>query len=78
MSMQDTDEAIGGGSSSYNLLEEPWIKIIYLDGRDGVVSLRDVLINAHIIKKFANDMPNQDLPLLRLLEAVLYRAYGMY
>ena len=76
--MQDIDEAIGGRNSNYNLLEEPWIKIIYLDGRDGVVSLRDVLINAHIIKKFNNDMPNQDLPLLRLLEAVLYRAYGMY
>lgn len=74
--MHDIGEAAEEGRPKYNLLEEPWINVIDTDGCAGAVSLRDVLVNAHKIKKFANDMPNQDLPLLRLLVAILYRAYG--
>ena len=36
--------AIGGGRPSFNLLEEPWIRVTYLEGRVGLVSLRDLLV----------------------------------
>ena len=74
--MHDIGEVAEEGRPQYNLLEEPWINVVDTDGCASAVSLRDVLVNAHKIRKFANDMPNQDLPLLRLLVAILYRAYG--
>ena len=68
--------AIGGGRPSFNLLEEPWIRVPYLEGRVGLVSLRDLLVEAHRIREISSDMPQQTLPLLRTVEAVLYLAYA--
>ena len=34
--------ATGGGRPSFNLLEQPWIRVTYLKGRVGLVSLRDL------------------------------------
>jgi len=55
--------ATGGGRPSFNLLEQPWIRVTYLEGRVGLVSMRDLLVDAHRIREISSDMPQQTLPL---------------
>ncbi len=59
-------------TTSFNLCDEPWIRV-----RDetGVreVTLRGALVDAHRITALAGEVPTQDVAILRLLLAVLYR-----
>ena len=68
--------ATGRGRPSFNLLDKPWIRVTYLEGRVDLVSLRDLLVEAHRIREISSDMPQQTLPILRMAEAVLYQAYA--
>ena len=68
--------ATGRGRPSFNLLDQPWIRVTYLEGRVDLVSLRDLLVEAHRIREISSDMPQQTLPILRMTEAVLYKAYA--
>ena len=68
--------ATGRGRPSFNLLDQPWIRVTYLEGRIGLVSLRDLLVESHRIREISSDMPQQTLPILRMTEAVLYQAYA--
>ena len=68
--------ATGRGRPSFNLLDQPWIRVTYLEGRVDLVSLRDLLVQAHRIREISSDMPQQTLPTLRMAEAVLYQAYA--
>ena len=68
--------ATGGGRPSFNLLDQPWIRVTYLEGHVGLVSLRDLLVEAHRIREISSDMPQQTLPILRNALAVLYQAYA--
>ena len=62
--------------SFYNLLEEPWIPCIRLDGRMEPLSLRDTLAQAHTIREIYTDSPLTVAALHRLLLAVLHRVFG--
>lgn len=59
----------------FNLLDEPWIPCIFSDGSFRELSLRDVFREALRIRAISGDLPQQGIPLLRLLLAILYRAY---
>lgn len=74
--MDGDGKGVSASEPQFNLLDEPWIGVTYLDGTVREVSLKDVLLEAHEICEISGDMPQQVLPLLRLGLAVLYRAYG--
>jgi CRISPR system Cascade subunit CasA len=62
-------------SESFNLLDEPWIR---LRDRSGLheASLREVLAGAHDVIALAGELPTQDAAVLRLLLAVLHRSFA--
>ena len=62
--------------ASFNLLNEPWIRCVYIDGEARLVSLRQLFKDASKIRSIAGDIPQQDMPLLRLALAVMYCVYG--
>jgi CRISPR system Cascade subunit CasA len=61
---------------SFNLVERPWIPCV-LDGAEAVqeLGLRDVLLRAHEIRELRGSSPSVTAGLLRLLLAILHRAY---
>lgn len=61
---------------TYDLTEEPWIRVIRSDGRPDAVSLRAVFREARDIQRIAGESPQQDAALLRLLLVVLWRAHA--
>jgi CRISPR system Cascade subunit CasA len=74
-----TGEGEGMGDSghcaTFNLISEKWIPVILVDGTTDEVSIIDAFANAVDIKEIVGDIPQQELPILRLLLSILYRAY---
>lgn len=62
--------------SKFNLLDEPWISVVYTDGHACDVSIVKLLQQAPQIREISGDIPQQTLPLLRLILAILYRSYS--
>ena len=58
----------------FDLLEEPWIPVRYLDGSAGEVSIRTAFHRAAEIREITGELPTQTFALTRLLLAILYRA----
>ena len=63
-------------SVSFNLLDEPWIPVLSLEGSSQDVSLRELYARAHEIRTIAGDIPPVKIAIIRLSLAVLYCAYG--
>jgi CRISPR system Cascade subunit CasA len=61
---------------SFNLVTEPWIKVVDLQGNEQLVSLLDVFKNAHHYRQLAGEMKAQDLSILRFLLAILTTVYS--
>ncbi len=62
-------------AKEFNLLDEPWIRVLKQDHATVEVSLRDLLANAAEYKSLAGELPTQDVALLRLALAVLYAVF---
>lgn len=62
----------------FNLLEEPWIKVLSSDLSVKEISLIDCLIHAHEYKALAGEMPTQDFAVLRLLLACMQSIFYQY
>lgn len=60
---------------TYNLLDEAWIPVVFRDGESSKLSLSDVLLMARDIRSVGGEVPQMLFALLRLMLAVLYRAY---
>jgi CRISPR system Cascade subunit CasA len=60
---------------SYNLIEEPFIPCVQLDGQTAEYGLRDVLIKAPEIAELRDGSPLVTIALHRLLLAILHRCY---
>lgn len=60
----------------FNLLEEPWIRVLKPDCTVQEVSLTDALLHAQDYTDLAGEMPTQDAAVLRLLLAVLHAAFS--
>ena len=60
----------------FNLLDEPWIRVLLPDYTVQEVSLPDVLLHAHEYLDLAGEMPAQDAAMLRLLLAVLHTVFS--
>ena len=57
---------------AFNLLDEPWIRVMLPDCTVREVSLTEALTQAHTFTALAGEMPTQDVAVLRLLLAVLH------
>ena len=62
--------------SSFDLRDERWIRVTYLDGRSEEVSIQQIFQDAAEIAEISGDIPQQELPILRLLLAILRRTFG--
>jgi len=62
----------------FNLLEEPWIKIIMPSLEQKEVSLTDALVNAQEYTGLSGEMPTQDAAVLRVLLAVALTVFYRY
>ena len=60
---------------AFNLVDEPWIRVMTPDCRVSEVSLLDALVNAHIYKSIAGEMEAQNVAVLRLLIAVAHTVF---
>lgn len=60
----------------YNVLAEPWIPVVMLDGTYKSVGIRDALIHSDKIAAISDDNPLQKIAILRLLAAFVSDAYG--
>ena len=64
--------------AKFNLLYEPWIRVLDKSGAVKETSLLDTLRNAHSFIQLAGELPTQDVAVLRLLLAVLYSVFTEY
>lgn len=69
--MDDTGPPV---TPRFNLIDEPWIPVRWLDGRHGELGIRDTLLQAEHIAEIQDASPLVVAALHRFLLAVLYRA----
>lgn len=60
----------------FNLVDDAWISVRFVDGDSREVSIRDAFHRARDIREVRGDLPTQSFAILRLLLAILYRAAG--
>lgn len=59
----------------FNLLHEPWIRVMRSDATVEELTLPQALTRAHEYRSLAGEMPTQDVAMLRLLLAVLHAVF---
>lgn len=59
----------------FNLLEEPWIRVMKKDCTVEECSLTQVLLNSHEYMRLSGELPTQDVAILRLLLAILHTVF---
>lgn len=59
----------------FNLLDEPWIRVMTENCTVVERSLMQVLLNSHRYQRLAGELPTQDVALLRLLLAILQTVF---
>lgn len=62
-------------SDTFNLVDEPWIKVLKQDNSVEEVSLRCFFRNTSNYVDLAGELPTQDVAVLRILLTILYRAF---
>ena len=63
---------------TYNLITEPWIKVLNKNYEERLVSLEQLFKNASDYLMLANDMRIQDISILRLAIAILITVYSRF
>jgi CRISPR system Cascade subunit CasA len=59
---------------SFDLVDEPWLPCLMTGGGTRELGLRQVLLDAHLVRELSLDVPTQFSPVLRLLLAISHRA----
>ena len=62
-------------SKEFNLISEPWIKVLDNACCIQEISVKDCLLNAHMFKGLSGETKAQDLAIMRLLIAILYSVF---
>ena len=62
-------------SCEFNLLDEPWIRVLNKDCVVSQVSWKDALLHAEDYVDLAGELPTQDIAILRQLLAMLYSIF---
>lgn len=60
-------------ATSFNLIDEPWIPVLDLDGLEREVSLREAILGSHRYRDLAGELPTMRFALLRVILSVAYR-----
>lgn len=60
----------------FNLLDEPWIRVIDNQCRVSEVSLTDVIVNAHEYRSLSGEIPTQDIAVMRVILAILHTVFS--
>ena len=63
-------------AKDFNLIDEPWIKVLTPNNELVEVSIAEILNNAHEYKELKGDVSTQDVPILRLLLAILFSVFS--
>lgn len=61
--------------TEFNLIDEPWIRVLDGQCRLRDVSIREAILDAHLYTGIKGELPTQDAAILRVLLAILYRIY---
>jgi len=61
--------------SEFNLIDEPWIPCIDLNGQPVEYGIRNTFAKAHELREICDDSPLVTVAIHRLLLAILYRAF---
>lgn len=64
--------------SEFNLIYEPWVKVLTNDNKNIEVSLKTLFENAHQYIGLAGDMKTQDFAILRILQAILNTVFSRF
>jgi CRISPR system Cascade subunit CasA len=67
------DQSLEGSSQPFNLIDEPWLPVLDLNGAEREVSLREALCSAHLLRDVAAELPTIRFAILRIMFAVMYR-----
>ncbi|MFR5070193.1 MAG: type I-E CRISPR-associated protein Cse1/CasA [Eubacteriales bacterium] len=67
---------MGNRECEFNLLDEPWIKVMKRDGTIDEVSILTVFEQAHLYTDLAGELATQNVAVLRLLLAVLHTVFS--
>lgn len=59
---------------AFNLIDEPWIPVRFVDGTTSEASIRGAFHDAARIRELDGELPTQVFAITRLLVAILYRA----
>ena len=62
----------------FNLIDEPWIRVMENDCEIKEVSLMDAIVNAHRYKALGGEIPTQDIAVMRVILAVLHTVFSRY
>lgn len=60
--------------AEFNLIDEPWIPCITLEGSSKEFGIQDTLLKAHELREICDDSPLVTVTIHRILLAILYRA----
>lgn len=60
---------------SFNLVEQPWIKVVAVNGQTREVGLRELFHDAASISRVAGELGTQDFAVFRIALGILYRAF---
>lgn len=60
----------------FNLVREPWVRVLRQDYTVQEISLLEALVQAHEYRGLAGEMPTQDAAMLRLMLAVLHTVFS--
>lgn len=66
----------GSDPPSFSVINDPWIPVLLTDGGRTMVSIRDAFHRAGMIRSLSPEFPQEGLPILRILLAMLYRAFA--
>lgn len=62
----------------FNLLDEPWIRVLTDEMETKEVSLKELFRDAHHYRRIAGEMPTQDFAVLRVLLAIAITVFYRY
>ena len=60
----------------FNLIDEPWIRVMDSNCNIREVSLKEAILNAHRYTSLGGELPTQDIAVMRLMLAVLHTVYS--
>ncbi len=61
--------------TQWSIWSNPWVPVLMVDGSRKELPLKEVFEQAASIRNISPDLPQEEFPILRLLLAIMYRAY---